>query len=83
MSSSQILSFKIIDKQELSLLLEGLGYSEVNLGHYNKASEEVEIDIHIIPQGIIIHRSGSYFTELGLLVESLGGITEKLQISNT
>jgi hypothetical protein len=78
------LSQKIIfsaNRQEIINLLLKLDYRKVD-NKYIKASPNMNVEVFIEPFGLYIHRSGEYFTEFGILIESLGNITEQIIIED-
>src|ERR1051325_3228826 len=78
------LAQKIIFKhkgEDLTKVLDELGYKATGK-LYVKRDESFQIELAIEPYGLHIHRAGQYFYELGLLLETLGNIAERITIED-
>lgn len=67
--------------EDLTQLLESLDYEVQDLG-YIKQDSNFTIELYIEDTGLVIHRSGHYFSEFGLLIEKLGLIASSIKIED-
>ena len=81
MGLAQTFQFKC-DRTELEELLLRLEYNKIDQDRFGKSRTGMQIDIKITQEGLIMHRSGDYFEDLGMLVEAIGEISSKLSISD-